>query len=134
MHPRLREGVEHFNAARFWEAHESWEELWLVAHGDERQYYQGLIQLAAAFHHMKRGTLRGGVRLFVAASRRLERFPECHMEIARGDAMLASQRARSWAEALIAAGETASMDPRNFPQLDICAPVLHELPEAPPRG
>ena len=76
-------GVEHFNALEFWEAHESWEELWLVAETDVEQFLQGLIQIAAAYHHMKRGTFRGAVRLFDAALRRLEPFPQVFSGIDR---------------------------------------------------
>lgn len=72
----FKRGVEHFNALEFWEAHEAWEELWLVAETEIEQFLQGLIQVAAAYHHMKRGTFRGGVRLFDAGLRRLSAFPQ----------------------------------------------------------
>jgi predicted metal-dependent hydrolase len=71
----FRDGVAHFNAAEFWEAHESWETLWLVAKSDVKQFLQGLIQVAAAYHHVKRGTLRGAPRLFEAGMRKLAPFP-----------------------------------------------------------
>jgi len=50
------EGIDHFNSRRFWEAHEAWETLWLEAESDLDQYLQGLIQIAAAYHHIQRGT------------------------------------------------------------------------------
>lgn len=65
-------GVSLFNADRFWDAHEAWEELWLAAEGDDKQFLQGLIQLAAAYVHVQRGTFSGGMRLFDAAIARLE--------------------------------------------------------------
>jgi predicted metal-dependent hydrolase len=68
-------GVAHFNAHEFWDAHESWETIWLVAESDVEQFLQGLIQIAAAYHHVKRGTFRGAVRLFDAGLRRLSAFP-----------------------------------------------------------
>ena len=36
----FRDGVAHFNAAEFWEAHESWEMLWLAARSDVKQFLQ----------------------------------------------------------------------------------------------
>ena len=39
-------GVAHFNARRFYEAHEDWEELWHEAEGDEKRWLQGLIQIS----------------------------------------------------------------------------------------
>lgn len=42
-------GLAHFNAEKFFEAHEFWEEIWLVESEPEKTFLQGLIQVAAAF-------------------------------------------------------------------------------------
>jgi predicted metal-dependent hydrolase len=83
-------GVALFNAAEFWHAHERWERLWLVAKDPERRFLQGLIQLAAAYHHVKRGTLRGAVRLFDAALTKLEPYADGYLGVDRTDAITAS--------------------------------------------
>ncbi|HWW61575.1 MAG TPA: DUF309 domain-containing protein, partial [Thermoanaerobaculia bacterium] len=83
-------GIELFNAREFWHAHEAWEELWLKSTGEEKQFLQGLIQLAAAYHHVKRGTLRGAPRLFEAALRRLGGAPDHFFAIDRRDAVAAA--------------------------------------------
>jgi predicted metal-dependent hydrolase len=114
---KFAEGVEHFNATEFWHAHESWEELWLEAEGDLVEFYQGLIQLAAAYHHVKRGTLRGGVRLFDAAMKRLDPFPDGFHELDRSAAVAASRRHRQWAAANIESG--ARFDASEFPKLSL---------------
>ena len=81
---QLAAGIALFNAREFWHAHEAWEVLWLAAAGEEKQFLQGLIQLAAAYHHVKRGTSpRGAVRLFDAALGRLSAFPEGHLGVDR---------------------------------------------------
>ena len=72
----LHHGIELFNAHRFWDAHEAWEQLWLVAAGEEKLFLQGLIQLAAAYHHVQRGTLRGGLRLFEQSATKLVHFED----------------------------------------------------------
>ncbi len=42
-----------FDAGRFFDAHEVWEDAWRVATDpDERLFFQGLIQVAAAFHKL----------------------------------------------------------------------------------
>jgi len=51
--------VLHFNARRFFESHEDWETLWHEAEGPHREWLQGLIQVAAAFHHVEHGTSSG---------------------------------------------------------------------------
>ena len=87
----LLSGVQHFNEGRFWEAHEAWEQYWLSAQGDLRVFLQGLIQLAAAYHHVKRGTYRGGIRLFDAALLKLAPFPAGHLGVDREEAVAAAQ-------------------------------------------
>jgi predicted metal-dependent hydrolase len=124
MHPRLLEGIEHFNAGRFWEAHESWEQLWMRATGEEREFLQGLIQLAAAYHHSKRGTLSGAVRLFDTALARMEPFPPGHDEIDRSEAVRAAAVHRDWAEALVKGKETGRLNTEEWPRLKVCAPLL----------
>ncbi len=52
---RFDRAVAYFNAGRYFEAHEDWEELWLEAEGAHRLWLQGLIQYAAAFVHYSRG-------------------------------------------------------------------------------
>lgn len=47
----LRAGAALFDAHRFWDAHEAWEEVWQVERRPIRSFYQGLIQVAAGFHH-----------------------------------------------------------------------------------
>jgi len=55
MRDRLRRGAALFEAGRFFEAHEVWEEAWLEEFGDKRLALQGLIQLAAALYKESRG-------------------------------------------------------------------------------
>jgi predicted metal-dependent hydrolase len=80
-------GVQRFNQHEFWEAHESWESIWLRKTGEEKLFLQGLIQLAAAYHHVKRGTYRGAVRLFDAAFAKLGSFPEGYGGVERAHAI-----------------------------------------------
>jgi predicted metal-dependent hydrolase len=85
MHSAIAEGIDLFNSHSFWHAHEAWEVLWLKSAGEEKIFLQGLIQLAAAYHHVQRGTFRGGVRLFDAALRKLAPFPSGYFGIDRDD-------------------------------------------------
>lgn len=76
---KFERGILHFNSGRFFEAHEDWEELWLAESEPDKTFLQGLIQLAAAFHHSARGNRRGAESLFAAGIAKLARFPEnCH--------------------------------------------------------
>jgi predicted metal-dependent hydrolase len=55
----FRRGVSLFNGVRYWHAHEAWEELWRAAADEDRDFYQGLIQIAAGLLHLQRRNARG---------------------------------------------------------------------------
>ncbi len=104
-------GIRQFNDRCFWDAHESWEELWLEAESETHRFLQGLIQLAAAYHHCKRGTLRGGVRLFEAAFEKLRDFPAGYCGVDREEAI---ERATSHRENLTRIVDQADAATRMF--------------------
>ncbi len=68
----FRKGASFFNAEEFYEAHEAWEEIWLQEEGRPRLFYQGLIQIAAGFHHMKRGKLKSALTCLLKGMEKLE--------------------------------------------------------------
>ena len=115
----FREGLEHFNAREFWDAHESWETIWLEAESDVHLFLQGLIQLAAAYHHVQRGTFPGGLRLFDAALQKLEHFPKRWCGIDRTSVEEAAARHRQWVAGVLDRGETEErLDVNDFPRID----------------
>jgi hypothetical protein len=63
LRPRLEAGRAAFNAGAYFEAHELWEEVWRELCGDRCVLVQGLIQIAAGFHHQQQGRRRPAVRL-----------------------------------------------------------------------
>ena len=69
-----REFWELFNVEKFFEAHEVLEILWRETSGPERDFYQGLIQIAAAFVHVQKGTPEGGRKLLKKASAKLQKY------------------------------------------------------------
>ena len=79
---KFRLGIALFNARKFFEAHEAWEELWLVEVEPEKTFLQGLIQVAAAFHHHGRGNRRGTQSLLAAGLAKLRSFPDDHRGLA----------------------------------------------------
>ncbi|MFZ0335791.1 MAG: DUF309 domain-containing protein [Candidatus Acidiferrales bacterium] len=70
-----------FNSGEFFKAHEVWEEIWLAAPEPEKTFLQGLIQLAAAFHHYSRSNRAGAQSLATAALEKLEKFPGNYSDI-----------------------------------------------------
>src|SRR5579872_1223372 len=73
--PRYLAGVLLFNAQDYFEAHEVWEDLWSESHGDERRFYQGLIQAAVGLCHFGNGNLGGAAKLYRSSRDYMERCP-----------------------------------------------------------
>ena len=94
---KFEEGLAHFNARKFFEAHEFWEEIWLVEPEPEKTFLQGLIQVTAAFHHRERGNPEGVELLLAAGIVKLLRFPEDHRGLAIGELR---ENAKRWARAV----------------------------------
>lgn len=71
----FRRGIECFNRRQFFTCHELLEEIWLEEPEEEKPFYQGIIQVAAAFHHFQRGNLTGLDSLLRAGAEKLRRYP-----------------------------------------------------------
>lgn len=71
----LAEGLRLYDAGEFFTAHEAWEGVWLEAPEPEKTFLQGLIQVTAAFHHLRQNNPLGTTLLLQAALRRLESYP-----------------------------------------------------------
>ncbi len=73
---KLAEGLALYRAGEFFAAHEAWESVWLVSPEPQKTFLQGLIQVAAAFHHWERNNPQGTALLLEAALRRLQSLPK----------------------------------------------------------
>ncbi len=84
-HGDVKKGLDLFNRARFFDAHEVLEDVWRALPRDRpsrrrlRLHLQGLIQLAVAFHHESTGNRLGARSVLERATRNLcgadESFP-----------------------------------------------------------
>ena len=55
----IQRGVDEFNAGKFFECHDTLEEIWQGTRGPARNFLQGLIQVSVGFYHLCNGNLRG---------------------------------------------------------------------------
>ncbi|MEK7250497.1 MAG: DUF309 domain-containing protein, partial [Bacteroidota bacterium] len=70
------EGWRLFNERKFWHAHEAWETVWKHRPEESRIFFQGVIQLAAAYHLLLVKKRYGGMmRNFEKAEEKLKLFP-----------------------------------------------------------
>ncbi len=65
--PRYTQYFQLFHQEKFFEAHEVLEALWKETHGAQREFYQGLIQIAAALVHLQKQNRPGAEALFKKA-------------------------------------------------------------------
>jgi predicted metal-dependent hydrolase len=77
--PRYVEGIRWFNKREFFQAHETWEGLWLEERGPSRRFYQGLIQVAVCLHHFRRGNTRGARKLYRTSRDYLQDYRPRHL-------------------------------------------------------
>lgn len=94
-------GVEQFNRGRFFEAHETWEALWLDASGADKIFLQAVIQFAAAFHHWTNGNPRGALSLLRGGAKKLARIPARYRGVRVDRLRLQAER---WTRALGSGG------------------------------
>jgi hypothetical protein len=78
QHELLHRGVALFNGLRYWHAHEAWETLWRAAEEEERDFYQGLIMLAAGLLHLQRRNARGARNKLAEGIAKLRRYEPTH--------------------------------------------------------
>jgi uncharacterized protein len=75
----LSKGIAEFNVWRFYDCHETLEDVWREVGskgegGTLANFYQGIIKVAAGFHHVLRDNHHGAVNLLSDAFRLLEPF------------------------------------------------------------
>lgn len=59
--------IAEFNAWRFYDCHETLEDVWRAEPGPLAGFYQGVIKVAAGLHHLLRGNHKGAVNLLTDA-------------------------------------------------------------------
>lgn len=114
----LRAGAECFNRGEFFEAHEEWEERWLIETGERKRFLHGLIQIAAGFVKIKIGEWSSADGLFTEAQNKLEDFPEEAFGVVLAPLLDAVARCHGEVR-LILRGLLDSFDLFQIPQLEL---------------
>jgi uncharacterized protein len=93
----LGRGVELFNNGEFFAAHEVLEDVWRASRPEDKKFFQGLTQVAVAFHHHSTGNLVGMQSVLRRAIENLEKFP---LPSHRIDVEGLLKSLRNWREAM----------------------------------
>ena len=73
---KMEEGVQLFNEQKYWECHESLEDVWMEDRNDNaRNVYWAVIQVAAACIHYRDGKIIGAQGMI---NKTKEKFKRCH--------------------------------------------------------
>jgi hypothetical protein len=103
----LEQGIDLIRAGAFFEAHEELEDEWREAPAGERDFLQGLVHVAVAWHHAARGNRPGCERQLEKAARRLAPYRPAHRGV-DVDRVLAGV---AGAQALVASGSLVLPSP-----------------------
>src|SRR5262245_4171668 len=79
--PRFLKGIDEFNQRLFFECHETLEEIWLEENGEERRFYQGIIQIAAGYFKLQQGVPAGAIKLWHSGLEKLEPYRPVYLGI-----------------------------------------------------
>ena len=111
----LAEGLHCYRTEKFFEAHEHWEAVWLTLAEPEKSFLQSLVQISAAFHHLRRGNRIGAISLLSRSIRRLDRSPAhfCGIDVAK-----LRDEARVW---LYSIEHDSGQLPAEYPVFEIVA-------------
>ncbi|MGP0129617.1 MAG: DUF309 domain-containing protein [cyanobacterium endosymbiont of Rhopalodia musculus] len=74
-------GIEQFNYREFYSCHNTLEALWMDAVELDRQFYQGILQIAVGCYHLENHNWRGAVILLGEGIRRLSSYQPDYREI-----------------------------------------------------
>ena len=79
--PRLQKGIEEFNQQLFFECHETLEEIWLEERGEDRKFYQGIIQIAAGYFKLQQGVPAGAIKLWRMGLEKIEPYSPVYLGV-----------------------------------------------------
>lgn len=116
-------GIRFFNECEFFEAHETWEELWTEYRGPARRFYQGLIQAAVALHHFGNGNIRGAKKVYVSSRAYLDDYRPAYLGLDLETFL--NQYERCFVDVLATTEEFPSIvvDPETIPEIHLVGGV-----------
>ena len=124
-------GLDLFNRAHFFDAHEVLEDVWREAplHTPSRRHLQGLVQVAVAFHHQSKGNHVGARSVLERAMRNISgadsSFPDLDLDRLRAD--LACWREHLDHSDSPSEPKLDGRDVRRRHVLNSCAPALPKI-------
>ena len=70
----LTEGIKLFNDGAYFEAHDFFEDLWMEAVEEERDFYQGMVQVSVGSYHLICGNYTGALSQYQKGVEKLKKY------------------------------------------------------------
>lgn len=99
---RLDRGVDEFNDGAYFEAHDTLEDVWMDVRGQERLFFQGLIQLAIGYYHLTCQNYPGAEHLLGRGLEKIEPYRPHHRGVGLDGVFVAAHSVR---EQILARGD-----------------------------
>ena len=109
--PRFLKGIQEFNEGLFFECHETLEEIWLEEHGEDRLFYQGIIQIAAGYFKLEQGVPAGALKLWRTGLDKIAPYAPVHFGISVESLMNAVKADLAKLESNQQAGANVTLNP-----------------------
>lgn len=74
MEDLFEKGIDYFNSGYFFEAHDTFEELWMDERDESKFFYQGLVQLSTGFYHFVMMNRKGALSQLQKGAEKLDAF------------------------------------------------------------
>ena len=70
----ISDGIALFNECNFFEAHDFFEDIWMEANRDEKEFFQGMVQISVGFYHLICGNKKGAESQLLKGLTKLRKF------------------------------------------------------------
>ena len=70
----IADGIALFNDCDFFSAHDFFEDIWIEANRDEKEFFQGLVQISVGCYHLICGNLKGAHSQLRKGTTKLKKF------------------------------------------------------------
>ncbi len=114
----LERAVEQFNAGRFFECHDTLEDVWHGLRGPARNFLQGLIQVAVGFYHLGNGNQRGAESQLRKGLENLQPYSDLYAGVDLGRLR---EELRRWVR-MLREGEVAHVELADLPKYHFTRP------------
>lgn len=122
--PEFWQGIAQFNRGDFYTCHDTLEALWHEAAGPQKDFYQGILQVAVGCYHLGNGNRRGAAVLLGAGASRLESYEPSYERV---DVAGLRDRALDLLATLHRV-EMAAGEPAELSDLEAILPQIERLP------